>query len=146
MDRLLSAFFFSILWYSCSRWCSSISWFSHIWLLTKYGKEKFKHPYTFCASWTNLEQCIEMRKFLKILQNFQFLCIFFQNFIQFATNKFQIFITVQDFARRKILVTVETVSLLLLVIKHSLNLKAPQAHPEHAFSNWRDLLPFSSKP
>jgi hypothetical protein len=63
---------------------------------------------------------------------FNFGPFFFQNF---ATNKFQIFITVQDFAPRIRLVTVETVSLLLLIIKHSLNLKAPQAHPEHAFSN-----------
>jgi hypothetical protein len=69
----------------------------------------------------------------RLLQNVQFLSIFFQNFIEFATNKFQVFITVQDFAPRKRLVTV--VSLLLLVIKHSLNLKAPQAHPQHAFSN-----------
>jgi hypothetical protein len=65
-------------------------------------------------------------------QNFQFLSIFFQNFIEFATNKFQIFITVQDFAPRKRLVTVETGSL-LLVIKHSLNLKAPQAPPRTCF-------------
>jgi hypothetical protein len=71
----------------------------------------------------------------RLSQNFQFMSIFFQNFIEFATNKFQIFITVQDFAPRKRLVTVETVSLLLLVIKHSLNLKAPQAHPQHACSN-----------
>jgi hypothetical protein len=77
-----------------------------------------------------------MRKFLKIdfYKIFNFCPFFFRNFIEFATNKFQIFITVQDFAPRKSLVTVETVSL-LLVIKHSLNLKAPQAHPEHAFSN-----------
>jgi hypothetical protein len=71
----------------------------------------------------------------RLLQNFQFLSIFSQNFIEFAMNKFQIFITVQDFAPRKRLVNVETVSLLLLVIKHSLNFKAPQAHPKHAFSN-----------
>ncbi len=145
MDSLLSAFFLSILWYSCSRWCSSISRFRHTWLLTKYENTKFKHPYTCFATWTNLEQCIEMRKFFKIdfYKIFNF-CPFFSK--KFATNKFQIFITVQDFAPRKRLVTVETVSLLLLVIKHSLNLKALQAHPEHAFSNWRDLLPFSSKP
>ncbi len=126
MDRLLSASFFSILWYSCSRLCSSVSRFSHIWLLTNYEKTKFKHPYTFFATWTNLEQCLEMKKFLRI--DFYKICkfcpFFFQNFNEFATNKFQIFITVQDFAPRKRLVTVETVSLLLLVIKHSLNLKA----------------------
>jgi hypothetical protein len=37
----------------------------------------------------------------KLLQNFQFLSIFFQNFIEFATNKFQIFITMPDFAPRE---------------------------------------------
>ncbi len=87
----------SILW--CSQIRSSISWFSQIWLLTKYEWNKYILTCFWLTTWTMHRKMVILENFLNFLNSWQkkIQCV-----IEFWTKKLKFFTTWQNFSQRKV--------------------------------------------
>jgi hypothetical protein len=83
------------------RWWSSISWFSQIWLLTKYERIFKKHPYIYNLA-TYLNHVKEMWWFVEMfLNSFSNFDDCFQQIIEFATKNLKTLIAVLNFTKER---------------------------------------------